>query len=203
MVGTLFKVISKLFKTGRQIRVFVEKINALEPSVKEKNDGELRVAGLALKERAKKESLDDLLPEAFALVREAARRTLGQRHYDVQLMAGIVLHEGKITEMATGEGKTLAATAPAYLNALAGGGTHIVTVNEYLAKRDTVWMGQIYHLLGLTVACLIHEGARLYDPHFLSHPSEHIFSRPPEPILSRHPERSEGSRDSSASPQND
>src|SRR3989338_6000268 len=166
MLGTMFKWISKLFKSDRQLRVFVEQINALEPSVKEKNDGELRVAGLALKERAKKESLDDLLPEAFALVREAARRTLGQRHYDVQLMAGIFLHQGKITEMRTGEGKPLAATLPAYLNALKGDGAHVVTVNEYLAKRDAVWMVQIYHALGLNVACLAHETAYLYDPDF-------------------------------------
>ena len=162
----MFKWISKLFKSDRQLRVFVEQINALEPSVKEKNDGELRVAGLALKERAKKESLDDLLPEAFALVREAARRTLGQRHYDVQLMAGIFLHQGKITEMRTGEGKTLAATLPVYLNALKGNGAHVVTVNEYLAKRDAVWMGQIYHALGSSVACLAHETAYIYDPDF-------------------------------------
>ncbi|MEK9186660.1 MAG: preprotein translocase subunit SecA, partial [Patescibacteria group bacterium] len=95
-----------------------------------------------------------------------ARRTLGQRHYDVQLMGGIALHEGKIAEMMTGEGKTLAATAPVYLNSLSGKGVHVVTVNEYLAKRDTVWMGQIYHMLGLKVACLVHEGALSYDPDY-------------------------------------
>ena len=109
-------------------------------------------------------SLDDLLPEAFAVVREAARRTLGQRHYDVQLIGGAVLHQGKIAEMKTGEGKTLVATLPAYLNAIPGDGVHIVTVNDYLARRDPVWMGPIYHLLGLSVGCLQHDAAYLYDP---------------------------------------
>ncbi len=108
--------------------------------------------------------LADLMPRAFALVREAARRTLNQRPYDVQLMGGIVLHQGAVAEMATGEGKTLAAVAPAYLNALAGEGVHLVTVNEYLARRDAVWMGQIYRLLGLSVACLVPNKAFLYDP---------------------------------------
>src|SRR5690606_7606759 len=101
-------------------------------------------------------TLDDLLPEAFAVVREAARRTLGERHYDVQLMGGIVLHEGRIAEMKTGEGKTLVATLPAYLNALAGRGVHVVTVNDYLAKRDAEWMGSVYRFLGLTVGVILH-----------------------------------------------
>jgi preprotein translocase subunit SecA len=110
------------------------------------------------KERiAKGESLDEILPEAFAVVREAARRTLGERHYDVQLIGGIVLHEGKIAEMATGEGKTLVSTLPAYLNALKGEGVHIVTVNDYLAKRDSEWMGAIYKFLGLSVGVILHE----------------------------------------------
>ena len=104
------------------------------------------------------------LPRAFALVREAAKRTLNQRHYDVQLIGGIALHQGKVTEMVTGEGKTLAATAPAYFNALAGKGVHVVTVNDYLAKRDAAWMGQIYQALGLSVACIAHESAYIYDP---------------------------------------
>jgi preprotein translocase subunit SecA len=111
-------------------------------------------------------SLDDALPEAFALVREAARRTLNQRHFKVQLMAGIVLHEGKIAEMKTGEGKTLAATGAAFLNALTGKGVHIVTVNDYLARRDTVWMGQIYYFLGMSVGCITPEGSFVYDPEF-------------------------------------
>lgn len=122
---------------------------------------------MALKARAATgESLDVLLPDAFALVREAARRTLGQRHHDVQLLGGMALHDGKIAEMATGEGKTLVATAPVYLNALAGKGVHVVTVNDYLAKRDVVWMGQVYTLLGLSVACISHDSAYAYDPSF-------------------------------------
>ncbi len=109
-------------------------------------------------------SLDNLLPEAFAVVREAARRTLGLRHHDVQLIGGAVLHQGKIAEIKDGEGKTLVATLPAYLNAITGGGVHIVTANDYLARRDPVWMGPIYHLLGLSVGCLQHDAAYLYDP---------------------------------------
>ena len=103
------------------------------------------------------------MPEAFALVREAAKRTIGQRHYDVQMVGGIVLHQGKIAEMKTGEGKTLVATLPVYLNALAGHGAHVITVNDYLARRDTVWMGHIYNYLGLTVGCLNHDASFLYD----------------------------------------
>src|ERR687888_516142 len=101
--------------------------------------------------------LDDLLPAAFATVREAAKRTLGQRHFDVQLIGGMVLHEGGIAEMKTGEGKTLVATLPVYLNALAGKGVHVVTVNDYLARRDSAWMGQVYGFLGLSVGCIVHE----------------------------------------------
>ncbi len=120
-------------------------------------DDELRAMTPAFKERlAKGETLDDLLPEAFAVVREAAKRTLGQRHFDVQLVGGMVLHEGSIAEMKTGEGKTLVATLPVYLNALTGKGVHVVTVNDYLAKRDAEWMGQIYRFLGLTVGCIVH-----------------------------------------------
>ena len=109
------------------------------------------------------QDLDEILPEAFASVREAARRTLGQRHFDEQMMGGIVLHQGKIAEMRTGEGKTLVATLPVYLNALAGRGIHVVTVNDYLAKRDAQWMGPIYDMLGLTIGCLQHQAALLYD----------------------------------------
>lgn len=121
--------------------------------------------------------LEEALPRAFALVREAAKRTLGQRHFDVQLMGGMALHEGKIAEMATGEGKTLAATAPVYLNALVGEGVHVVTVNEYLAKRDTVWMGQIYQALGLSVSCLVHEGALIYDPSYISKNADQLLDK--------------------------
>jgi len=145
----------------------IDEINALEAGIKELPDDELKKESLAIKEYITKDGeLDKYLPKAFALVREAARRTLGQRHYDVQLWGGIVLHRGEIAEMSTGEGKTLSSTAPIYLNALIGKGVHIITVNEYLAKRDAVWMGQVYDFLGLKVACLVHEGAFLYDPAF-------------------------------------
>ncbi len=150
-----------------KITPLVEKINALESKFKEFSQDELRQKTQEFKERIKKgESLDEVLPEAFAVVREASKRTLGQRHFDCQLMGGIVLHQGKIAEMKTGEGKTLAATLPLYLNALEEKGAHLVTVNDYLARRDTVWMGQIYHYLGLSVGCLNHEQSFLYDPDY-------------------------------------
>ncbi|MBV9063013.1 MAG: preprotein translocase subunit SecA, partial [Alphaproteobacteria bacterium] len=123
----------------------VEDINALEPRFQAMSDEELRNMTPALRERiAKGESLDDLLSEAFAVVREAAKRTLGQRHFDVQLVGGMVLHEGRIAEMKTGEGKTLVATLPVYLNALPAKGVHVVTVNDYLARRDAEWMGAVH-----------------------------------------------------------
>ncbi len=132
-------------------------INALEPEVEALSDDALKARTDWLRERlAGGESLDDLLYDAFATVREAAKRTLGQRHYDVQLMGGMVLHRGMIAEMKTGEGKTLVATLPVYLNALAGEGVHVVTVNDYLARRDSAWMGQIYEFLGLSVGCIVH-----------------------------------------------
>ncbi|MGD9881927.1 MAG: preprotein translocase subunit SecA [Reyranella sp.] len=136
----------------------VAKINALEPDLAKLSDEQLRARTTEFRERlAKGETLDDLLPEAFATVREAAKRTLGQRHFNVQLKGGMVLHQGKIAEMKTGEGKTLVATLPVYLNALEGKGVHVVTVNDYLAKRDAEWMGQIYKFLGLTVGVIVHE----------------------------------------------
>ncbi len=145
----------------------VARINAFEPEVTALSDDALRTESLALKTRAASgEDLAVLLPRAFALVRDAARRTLGQRHYDSQLVGGMVLHDGKIAEMATGEGKTLVATMPTYLNALAGQGVHVVTSNDYLAKRDLVWMGQVYAALGLSVACISHDSAYLYDQSF-------------------------------------
>ncbi|PIR07251.1 preprotein translocase subunit SecA [Candidatus Jorgensenbacteria bacterium CG11_big_fil_rev_8_21_14_0_20_38_23] len=168
-------MISKFFQSFfgqrilKEIKRQVEEINKLEPSLTALSDEELKNKSSGLKERIKKgESEDEILTEAFALTREASRRTLGQRHFDVQLMGGIFLHQGKIIEMFTGEGKTLAATGPAYLNALSGKGVHIVTVNDYLARRDTVWMGQIYDFLGLKVSCLVHDAAYLYDPEFAS-----------------------------------
>jgi len=136
----------------------VAKINALEPELSKLSDEQLRAKTTEFRERlANGETLDDLLVEAFAVVREAAKRTLGQRHFDVQLKGGMVLHQGKISEMKTGEGKTLVATLPVYLNALEGRGVHVVTVNDYLAKRDSEWMGQIYTFLGLTVGVIVHE----------------------------------------------
>ena len=143
----------------------VDEINDLEPDFQSLSDQQLRDKTGELKARLQEdEDLDDLLVEAFALVREAAKRTLEQRHFDAQLMGGIVLHEGKIAEMKTGEGKTLVATLPAYLNALSGKGVNVVTVNDYLARRDAEWMGAIYDLLGVSVGALQHEATFLYDP---------------------------------------
>ncbi len=136
----------------------VDKINALESETAALSDEALRARTEEYRTRVREGAdLDDLIPEAFATVREAAKRTLGQRHFDVQLVGGMVLHEGRIAEMKTGEGKTLVATLPVYLNALAGRGVHVVTVNDYLAKRDAAWMGAIYKFLGLTVGCIVHE----------------------------------------------
>ncbi len=149
----------------KRLQPLVDKINALEPDFERLNDDELREKTSEFKDRLEKgESLDDLLPEVFAAVREAARRKIGQRHFDVQLIGGIVLHRGMIAEMKTGEGKTLVATLPVTLNALTGDGVHVITVNDYLAKRDTQWMGPVYHALGISVACIQHEGAFLFDP---------------------------------------
>lgn len=141
----------------KQLRPIVQKINSFEPGISSLTDEELGKKTEEFKAQLQSgKSLDDVLPEAFAVVREAAKRTLGQRHFDVQLIGGIVLHQGKIAEMKTGEGKTLTATLPLYLNALAGKGAHLVTVNDYLAKRDSEWMSPIFNLLGLKVACLQH-----------------------------------------------
>ena len=141
----------------KRLQPKVAAINALEPEMEQLADEELRARTIWFKERLEKgESLDDILPEAFATVREAAKRTLGQRHFDVQLLGGMVLHQGMISEMKTGEGKTLVATLPVYLNALGGKGVHVVTVNDYLAQRDAEWMGQVYRFLGLSVGCIVH-----------------------------------------------
>jgi preprotein translocase subunit SecA len=141
----------------RPLSATVARINALEPRFAPMSDEELRGMTAAFRARLDDgETLDDLLPEAFAVVREAARRTLGQRHFDVQLVGGMVMHSGAIAEMKTGEGKTLVATLPTYLNALPGKGVHVVTVNDYLAKRDSGWMGQVYRFLGMTVGCIVH-----------------------------------------------
>lgn len=152
---TLFGSANERF-VKKQFKI-VEKINALEPDFVKLSDTELKAKTDEFRARLQKgETLDDILPEAFAAVREAAKRTLGQRHYDVQMVGGIVLHKGMIAEMKTGEGKTLVATLAAYLNALEGKGVHIVTVNDYLAKRDAEWMGQVYRFLGLSVDYIVH-----------------------------------------------
>ncbi len=156
---------SKHDRDVKRMRPLVGQINALEPSLQPLPDEALRAKSDEFRKRlADGDELDDLLPEAFAVCREVARRAVGMRHFDVQLMGGIVLHEGKIAEMATGEGKTLVATLPAYLNGLTGRGVHIVTVNDYLARRDAQWMGPIYHALGLSVGVIQHEASFLYDP---------------------------------------
>jgi preprotein translocase subunit SecA len=160
MIGSLIKKIvgSKNERELRKIQPLVDKVNQTELKVSPLRDHQLRAKTSEFKERIEQgESLEEILPEAFAVVRETAKRTLGERHYDVQLIGGIVLHEGKIAEMATGEGKTLVSTLPAYLNALKGEGVHIVTVNDYLAKRDSEWMGVIYRFLGLSVGVILHE----------------------------------------------
>ena len=150
-----------------KLQPIIDKINNLEPKFQDFSIEQLKAKTDELKKRLKeKEKLDNILPEAFALVRESAKRTLNQRHFDVQLIGGIALHQGKIAEMVTGEGKTLCATLPAYLNALGGQGVHIITVNDYLTKRDMIWMGQIYYALGLSVGCIVHEKAYLYDPEY-------------------------------------
>src|SRR3954453_24253748 len=142
----------------KSLRPLVEQINELEPTLEPLSDEALRARTAEFKTRlAAGAELDDLLVEAFATVREAAKRTLGQRHFDVQLMGGIVLHRGMIAEMKTGEGNTLVATLPVYLNALAGQGVHVITVNDYLAKRDSEWMGRIYKFLGLSVGVIVHD----------------------------------------------
>ncbi len=156
-----------------KFKAIVAQVNGLEPEIKAFSDAELLAESGRLKTslaevpvESRVAKLDEILPRAFALVREAAWRTLHQRHFDVQIMGGYALHKRSIAEMRTGEGKTLVGTLPTYLNALAGQGVHVVTVNEYLAKRDAVWMGQVYAALGLKVACLVHTGALMYDPTF-------------------------------------
>src|SRR3989339_87122 len=155
------KFLSKIFgdpneKIVKSMQTVIDKINSFEEGLEKLKDEELKEKTRKWQEKLKNntdkrgEILDEILPEAFASVREAAKRVLGQRPYDVQLIGGIVLHRGKIAEMKTGEGKTLVATLPAYLNALGGKGVHVVTVNDYLSRRDGVWMGQIYDFLGMS-----------------------------------------------------
>lgn len=153
-------------RTIKRLRKRVKAINALEEKYQKMSDSELQAQTPKLKKRLKKESLDAILPDAFALVREAAQRTIGMRHFDVQLIGGMVLHEGNVAEMKTGEGKTMVATLPVYLNALTEKGVHVVTVNEYLAQRDAGWMSQIYHFLGLSVGVIIADHSFTYDLNF-------------------------------------
>ncbi len=158
MVDVLKKIFgSQNERTLKKLAPIVSQINELEPDIKKLDDEQLRAKSIEFRERLEKgEQLDDILPEAFAVAREGSVRALGMRPFDVQLLGGIVLHQGKIAEMKTGEGKTLVATLPVYLNALGGKGVHLVTVNDYLAKRDSEWMGKLYKFLGLTVGCIVH-----------------------------------------------
>jgi len=162
--------LNKIFGDGssrhiKAILPLITKINAEEEAISKLSDEELKGKTLEFKDKlGKGKTLDNILPEAFACVREAAKRNLGERHFDVQLIGGIVMHQGGIAEMRTGEGKTLVATLPVYLNALTGKGVHVVTVNDYLSRRDAVWMGEIYNALGLTVAVIAHESSFIYDP---------------------------------------
>ena len=186
MVSLLRKIVGdNSEKAAERILPIVNKINGLEDSIRLLSDTQLKEKTQEFKHRVNLgESLDDLLPEAFSVVRETAHRQIGQRHYDVQIIGGVVLHRGQIAEMKTGEGKTLVATLAVYLNALKEEGVHVVTVNDYLARRDPVWMGPIYEALGLSVGCLQHDQAYLYDPHTKEQtgskrPSGHIeFLRP-------------------------
>ncbi|RJQ29599.1 preprotein translocase subunit SecA [Candidatus Parcubacteria bacterium] len=164
-------IFSKLFGLNELsvLQERVNEINKLEAEIEAYSDEQILIESNKLKESIRSssdinEALNSALPRAFALVRETGKRKLKQRHYDVQLIGGMVLHEGKIAEMLTGEGKTLTATSAVYLNALSGMGVHVITVNDYLAKRDAIWMGQIYHALGLTTSCIVHDSAYMYDP---------------------------------------
>ncbi len=176
MSGWLEKLFDSNEKEIKRLRPLVDEINRIEPEFQKLSDERLKFKTIEFKQRlAKGETLDDILPEAFAAVREAARRTIGLRHFDVQLMGGIVLHQGKIAEMKTGEGKTLVATLPLYLNSLEGKGSHLVTVNDYLARRDAYWMGPIYNALGVSVASIFppqssaeYLPAFIYDPEYIN-----------------------------------
>ena len=179
MVSVLQKVLGDPnVKAIKKLSPLVEEINELEPEFQKMSDDELRAKTEEFRSRlAGEEDLEDIIPEAFAAAREAARRGIKQRHYDVQLMGGMVLHRGQIAEMKTGEGKTLVATLAVYTNALEGKGVHVVTVNDYLARRDPVWMGPIYHALGLTVGCLQHDASYIYDPEVTEAPNGMEFLR--------------------------
>jgi len=178
MAAILGKLLDPNEREVRRHLAVAQAINALEPELEKLDDAGLRARSDELRKRAHDgEDLDDLLIEAFALCREASRRTIGLRHFDVQLVGGIVLHQGKIAEMKTGEGKTLVASLALYLNGLAGNGVHLVTVNDYLARRDAGWMGPIYHLLGMSIGVNVGTNATyIYDPEFLdeTHPDPRL-----------------------------
>jgi preprotein translocase subunit SecA len=179
MINLLGNILDSNEKQLKRLQPVVKRINALEPQFEALSDAELRAKTAEFRSRLEgDEDLDDILPEAFAAVREAARRTLGQRHFDVQLIGGIVLHQGKIAEMKTGEGKTLVATLPVYLNALLGEGVHVVTVNDYLSKRDCYWMGPVYSMLGVSVATIQHESSFIFDPEYEAEDTTWLHLRP-------------------------
>ncbi|MCK5358113.1 MAG: preprotein translocase subunit SecA, partial [Elusimicrobiales bacterium] len=160
MIQKIFESIygTKSERDLKKIQPMVDKINSLEEEISKLTDEQLKNKTIEFRERLKEgETLDDILPEAFACVRESSKRTLKMRHYDVQMLGGIILHQGRISEMKTGEGKTLVATLAAYLNAIEGNGVHVVTVNDYLAKRDMAWMGPVFEFLGLTVGNVGHD----------------------------------------------
>jgi preprotein translocase subunit SecA len=171
MIGT---ILGKVFGTKNERELkrlwpLVEKVNSLEQQTAGLSDSQLKDTTGDFRRRIEAgETLDDLLPEVFSVVREVSKRIMNMRHFDVQLVGGIVLHEGKISEMKTGEGKTLVATLPVCLNALDGRGVHVVTVNDYLARRDSQWMGPIYNYLGLSVGVIQHDVSFIYDPSYYS-----------------------------------
>jgi preprotein translocase subunit SecA len=175
------KMLTKIFgdpqaKTVKRLKKQVLAINELETVYEKMSLEKLAKQTEEFKKQLKeKKSLDDIMPHAFAVVREASKRTLGMRHFDVQLIGGMALHEGNVAEMKTGEGKTLVATAPIYLNALTGKGAHVVTVNDYLAQRDAGWMAQVYHALGLSTGVIVADQSFIFDPEFIN--KNHVEER--------------------------
>ncbi len=159
-------------RTVKRLRRKVKDVNTLAEKYKKMDDVTLQNQTEILKKRLKKESLDKILPSAFAVMREAATRVLGQRHFDVQLIGGMVLHEGNVAEMKTGEGKTLMSTLPVYLNALTEKGVHVVTVNDYLAQRDAGWMGQAFYFMGMSTGVIMGDHSYIYDPKFVNEEHE-------------------------------
>jgi preprotein translocase subunit SecA len=180
--GKFDRFLAKIFGSRNQrilktIEPIIVRVNSFEDVTKALSPEQLRAKTAEFRKRlADGRTLDDILPEAFAAVREASRRVTNMRHFDVQLVGGIILHQGKIAEMATGEGKTLVATSPVYLNALEGKGVHVVTVNDYLARRDTQWMGPIYDALGLSVGCIQHDIAYIYDSQYNPDPQDKLHN---------------------------